>query len=233
MFKKYPDRNPQWLTEHKMAMVSNKFLAALAVDLDLDKYMIVTTPALISQCNAYAFKIREVLVKGKKNLRPDFWVETTRPPKALSDLVESYIGAVLVDSDFDYSEIEKFFEKHILWYFKSLEMYDTFANRHPTSYVHRRLTGEYGCRDYKILCSDPIPGEGEVSITAGILIHNKVVASSKGTSGNYAKVRASKECLALLDGLTIADFRQRFECDCRREDAGEEAVGIEEFDGME
>ncbi|KAI5302309.1 cell cycle RNA binding protein whi3, partial [Ascosphaera pollenicola] len=29
LYAKYPDKDPQWLTEHKMAMVSNKFLGAL------------------------------------------------------------------------------------------------------------------------------------------------------------------------------------------------------------
>lgn len=47
-------------------------------------------------------------------------------------MVEAYIGAVFVDSEFDYSEVERFFKMHIEWFFEDMSIYDTFANNHPT-----------------------------------------------------------------------------------------------------
>lgn len=47
-------------------------------------------------------------------------------------MVEAYIGAVFVDSEFDYLEVERFFKKHIEWFFEDMSIYDTFANNHPT-----------------------------------------------------------------------------------------------------
>ena len=52
--------------------------------------------------------------------------------QCLSDVVEAYIGAIFVDSEFDFKEVERFFDAHIRWYFEDMSIYDTFANNHPT-----------------------------------------------------------------------------------------------------
>ena len=52
--------------------------------------------------------------------------------QALSDIVEAYIGAIFVDSEFSFAEVERFFDQHIRWFFEDMTIYDTFANNHPT-----------------------------------------------------------------------------------------------------
>jgi endoribonuclease Dicer len=97
------------------------------------------------------------------NAKPDFWtrvVTGSNVPKVLADLVESYLGAVLVDSNFDFREIEKFFEKHVKWHFEDIEAYDTFANRHPTTHLTRLLIQEFHCRK-----AMAVPLEGPVQPT--------------------------------------------------------------------
>lgn len=47
-------------------------------------------------------------------------------------MLEAYLGAIFVDSGFDYTVIEAFFEKHVMYFFQDMSIYDTFANRHPT-----------------------------------------------------------------------------------------------------
>jgi hypothetical protein len=42
------------------------------------------------------------------------------------------VGALFVDSNFDYNEVQKFFDKHMKPYFEDMSIYDTFANNHPT-----------------------------------------------------------------------------------------------------
>lgn len=218
LFNTNPTRNPQWLTEHKMAMVSNKFLAALAVTLDFDKFIFLTTAKLIGDIQMYATKVREAmrLPECPKN----FWTDIEAPPKALSDLVESYLGAVLVDSGFDYAEIEGFFNKFILHFFANISDYDSFANRHPTTYLYNKLGQEYKCRDYAIRDSGDPTNEGgiEVEILAGVLVHGVVIAEAKGTSARYARVRASKRALTLMDGLNREEFRKKFRCSCAAKD---------------
>lgn len=47
-------------------------------------------------------------------------------------MLEAYLGAIFVDSGFDFTVIEAFFNMHILPFFHDMSIYDTFANRHPT-----------------------------------------------------------------------------------------------------
>lgn len=51
--------------------------------------------------------------------------------QCLPDMLEAYIAAIFVDSDFDFTTIEQFFTTHIKPYFEDMSLYDTFANRHP------------------------------------------------------------------------------------------------------
>jgi len=215
MFNKYADKNPQWLTEHKMAMVSNKFLAALAVTLGFDKLMMASNVALQGHVIDYAKRVREVWDHGKDNINRDFWTKIENEPKSLSDLVEAFIGALFVDSSFDYTLVERFFEKHILWFFEDLDLYAGYANRHPTTYLYQKLTGEFKCTNYDIESVER-DGPMNVKVTAAVMIHQEVIETSTGDSTKYAKIRVSKKALQRLDGLTIEQFREKFHCDCKR-----------------
>ncbi|KEF55496.1 uncharacterized protein A1O9_08246 [Exophiala aquamarina CBS 119918] len=229
LFSNNETRGPQWLTEHKMAMVSNKFLAALAVTLGFNRLMSASNPSLFAEITKYAAEVDAMYkVEGVK---PDFWTKlTTPPPKSLADLVESYLGAVLVDSGFDFGEIEKFFDKHVLWFFKDIRAYDTFANRHPITYLMRLLREKFKCYNTSAEVlrqfSEPstsggnnADGAGDEAVTGvivhvGWLVHGKVIARSGGQGARYAKVRASKSALKVIGKLSTEEFRERFKCDC-------------------
>ncbi|EXJ94083.1 hypothetical protein A1O1_02476 [Capronia coronata CBS 617.96] len=168
LFSINPTRNPQWLTEHKMAMVSNKFLAALAVTLGFNKLIYASGPALYAEIGTYAANVQQAY--SEEGVKPDFWTRMTSgtyPPKALADLVESYLGAVLVDSGFDFREIEKFFQNHVKWFFEDIEAYDTFANRHPTTHLFRLLREEFRC-----VKSEPVVIVGSVKPTTSRPSHH-------------------------------------------------------------
>lgn len=51
-------------------------------------------------------------------------------------MLEAYLGAIFVDSGFDFKVIEAFFEKHVMFFFQDMSIYDTFANRHPTVCIY-------------------------------------------------------------------------------------------------
>jgi len=234
LFSNNETRGPQWLTEHKMAMVSNKFLAALAATLGFNKLISASNPSLFAEITNYASEVDAAF--RAEGTKPDFWTKlTTPPPKALADLVESYLGAVLVDSGFDFSEIETFFDKHVLWFFKDIHAYDTFANRHPTTYLTRLLQREFKCHNasHEVLTqlSEPttsgennVDGAGDEAVTgvvvhAGWLVHGKVIAASEGQGARYAKVRASQAALKVVGKLSVQEFRERFKCDCAEKKA--------------
>ncbi|OQV04853.1 Dicer dimerization domain-containing protein [Cladophialophora immunda] len=247
LFSTNPTRGPQWLTEHKMAMVSNKFLAALAVYLGFHKFIHAYSMSVSDDIARYASKVQEAW--GEKDVKPDFWtrvVSEGHVPKVLADVVESYLGAVFVDSGFDYREIEHFFEKHVKWFFEDIEAYDTFANRHPTTYLYRLLEREFRCRkgsfivqehseqpttsisrdndqddDEDAEAREPKGDEDASGTTMYVawFVHGNLVAHSKGRSVKYAKVRTSRTALKKLGTLSIDEFRSQWGCDCARKEA--------------
>ncbi|MCJ1316242.1 Dicer-like protein 1 [Xylographa vitiligo] len=231
LFYRYPDRDPQWLTEHKMAMVSNKFLGALSVKLGFHRHLRLLSSSHIHLIQEYVTEITEA--DAESNGARDYWTTTKNPPKCLPDIVESYIGAIFVDSEFDYQEVERFFEAHVRWYFEDMSIYDTFANCHPTAshqtrptFLSNLLTLNFGCTNYRLM-SDELPTiiEGApIRVIAVVMVHGEIITEGVAASSKYAKLKASSTALEMLTGLAPFEYRIQYRCDCsdkKAEDGGE------------
>ncbi|KAJ5527211.1 dicer-like protein 1 [Penicillium frequentans] len=219
LFARFPDKDPQWLTEHKMAMVSNKFLGALAVKLGLHRHLQHFSNSLQSGVTQYAEDIQ--IAEEESNGIMDYWLGTKDSPKCLPDMLEAYLAAIFVDSGFDYTVIETFYSRHIKPYFVDMSLYDTFANKHPTTYLYTQLTNVYGCINYCLKSGElPVVDNEQPIILAAVMIHGICVADSTGTSSRYAKVRASERALDAISGMLRDDFRNKYGCDCRASDIG-------------
>ena len=221
LFDRHTDRDPQWLTEHKMAMVSNTFLGALCVRLGFNKHMRHLNSMLAAQITEYVTDITEA--EATSNGARDYWMNTRNPPKCLPDIVESYIGALFVDSDFDYKQVERFFEDHVRWYFEDMSIYDSFANAHPTTHLSNLLSTSLGCSNFRLLCDELPTIDGQSAenprIVAAVMVHDQIIADSEGTSSRYAKIRASQLAIEELQGIMRVDFVRRFKCDCKELEA--------------
>ncbi|KAL8890175.1 MAG: hypothetical protein Q9215_002650 [Flavoplaca cf. flavocitrina] len=225
LFYRHPDRDPQWLTEHKMAMVSNKFLAAVSVKLGFHKHLRFSGQVVEFQNRDYAMELQDA--ERDSNGARDYWTLTKNPPKCLSDIVESYLGAIFVDSEFDYGQIERFFNEHIRWFFEDMSIYDTFANNHPVTHLHNLLTLSYGCSSYRIMASS-IPNAAGTDTdhqVAVVMIHGEVIASGKAASSKSAKVKASEKALETLQGLAPFEFRAKFGCVCTEGEVQKARIG--------
>lgn len=224
IFYKYPTKDPQWLTEHKTAMVANRFLGALCVRLGLHKFLKHSGSSAIEQdITRYVQDVREL--EAEAGGRPDYWTEGKEAPKCLPDILEAYVGAVFVDSGFDYGEVQRFFDVHIQPYFEDMSVYDTFARKHPMTQLQNRLEIDLGCRDFRLMgqAIEPLPGL-QVKYIAGVMIHDQVVVDDVGKSGRYSKARACIKTLKLLEGLAHHDFVTRFRCDCKTEVDGDTSM---------
>jgi len=216
LFYKFPNADPQWLTEHKMAMVSNRFLGAVCVKLGFHRHLKTNHATIEGQITEYVAEVEEAEKDGNGAL--DYWTSVKAPPKSLPDIVESYVGAMFVDSGFDYSHVQHFFDAHIKPFFVDMSIYDTFANNHPTTRLHHVMSINMGCRDYRLM-SMPIEEFGagtsnKDTVVAGVLIHGKVWGEDVGSSSRYVKLRASANCLKLVEGISVVVFREQFGCDC-------------------
>jgi endoribonuclease Dicer len=138
----------------------------------------------------------------------------------LSDIVESYIGALFIDSSFSYTAVQTFFDANILPFFKDMSIYDTFANNHPTTLLHHTLSQIYNCQAYQLLVEtvDSNVIGGKPKVMAGLMVHKELAASVVGESGRYAKERVSKKANEELRGLTVKEFRAQYGCDCQTEE---------------
>lgn len=228
LFYKYPDKDPQWLTEHKMAMVSNKFLGALCVNIGFHKHLRHHHAQLEHQIRAYATELLEAKHLAGENV--DYWTTVSDPPKCLPDIVEAYVGAMFIDADFSYTVVQAFFDTHIKPYFLDMSIYDTYANNHPCTHLHNMLSTTFGCVDYRLMAREVPSVDGVTErkdVVAVVMVHDKIIAHSKGKSGRYARLRAANGALEVLDGLAPFEFRAKFGCGCQAEgeDVGKSGSG--------
>ncbi|KAJ5279403.1 hypothetical protein N7478_004775 [Penicillium angulare] len=224
LFKRFPDKDPQWLTEHKMAMVSNKFLGALAVKLGFHRHLQHFSNPIQSSVPQYAEELQ--LAEEESKGAMDYWLGTKESPKCLPDMVEAFVAAIFVDSGFNYKVVQDFFDTHFKPFFVDMTLYDSFASRHPTTYLHMQLTNIYGCTNYCLKSGEIPSSDGDPPlILAAVMIHGIPVGEDTGTSSRYAKVRASHKALDEISGMLQQDFRRKFGCNCREVNAKEENAG--------
>lgn len=242
LFHKFPRADPQWLTEHKMAMVSNHFLGNLCVKLGFSKRILHFSNDMTSQVAEYVECLNSARVEAElearetgANVAQDYWLRVSQAPKFLSDVVEAYVGALFVDSKYDYGRVREFFELHVRPFFTDMALYDSFASRHPVTSLAHAMQDDFGCREWRLLVSE-VPRTVEeagaqalsaTEVVCGFMVHGKVSVHAKSTSGRYAKIAAAKMAMEKLVGLDgVDEFRREFSCDCERIGNGNKAEGV-------
>ncbi|KAI0396321.1 hypothetical protein F5Y17DRAFT_456050 [Xylariaceae sp. FL0594] len=227
LYHAFPGADPQWLTEHKMAMVSNQFLGCLCVTLGLHKHLVALSPAVGKEVDEYATDIMnarllaeekaEAAGLGRDAYSRNYWVEEKKPPKCLPDIVEAYVGAVFVDSEYSYDEVLRFFHTHVMPFFQDIHLYDTYANNHPVTLLSNTLATKLHCRQWRIMCSETDHEDlaySQTKVAAGVVIHGQVWESAYADSGRYAKMKAAKNLLRKMNDMEIEEFREKFNCNC-------------------
>ncbi|KAJ7979648.1 Dicer-like protein [Quillaja saponaria] len=94
LYSVYPKLKPGQLTDLRSVYVNNKAFANVAVDRSFHKFLLCDSSGLSEAVNQYVDYMRTPLV-GKGVF------EEPKCPKALGDLVESCVGAILLDSGFN------------------------------------------------------------------------------------------------------------------------------------
>jgi endoribonuclease Dicer len=144
-------------------------------------------------------------------------------------MLEAYVGAIFIDSDFDFNCVHRFFNTHIEPFFIDMSIYDDFADSHPTTRLSNLMGKTFQCNEWR-LATYPIPKcmpGAEKTLVSMVMIHWKIVADSgTRTSSRYARIEAAKRTLDLLEGLATVQYRMEFGCDCVADDKPDEDAGI-------
>ncbi|KAL7910502.1 hypothetical protein GGI35DRAFT_493076 [Trichoderma velutinum] len=244
LFKRFPEADPKWLTEHKMAMVSNQFLGCLCVKLGLHKHILLATSTLLGDIGRYAGQLEQAEEMAKQKSQgsdqesasdgsssqdeaqsapQDFWIEVPQPPKALADVVEALVGAMFVDSGYSFSVVLNFFTTFIQPFFEDMALYSSFASNHPVTALSHKLQDEFCCTQWKLhVANVPAPMEAGIAVMSennllcALMVHGKVIAhATSSKSGMEAKVAVAKLALEKLALIQDAGhFRREMECDC-------------------
>jgi endoribonuclease Dicer len=231
LYKRFKLADPQWLTEHKMAMVSNQFLGCLCVKLGLHKHLLFTTSSLIGQVSEFVAELeiaeedaRKEAKVSRTSMRMDFWLNASFPPKVLADVAEALIGAMFVDAKYNYSVVNQYFTRFVEPYFRDMVLYDTFASKHPVTLLCKKMQQELCCVNWRISAGN-VPcamEEGmaalrESDVIAVFMAHQKVIVSTTSKSGRYAKIAVAKQALKKIDSFEggVMATKKALGCDCQ------------------
>ena len=158
LFHKYPNRGPQFLTEHKDVMVSNKFMSYLCVKLKLHRFIqYASSAATVARCNSYVDQYANAIENDKHIANPNFWYELEAGPKMFADIIEALVGAMFIDSNFDFSVVERFFNTHVRPCFEDETLHSEVAHAHPVTVLVHFLKSRFHCFGFgvKIETLDP------------------------------------------------------------------------------
>ncbi|KEQ88133.1 dicer-like protein 1 [Aureobasidium pullulans EXF-150] len=222
LFYNHPDKDPQWLTEHKMAMVSNQFLGAVCVRLGFWKHLLFNHDSLRQQIANYVTDITDA--EAASHGAMDYWTTVKEGPKCLPDIVEAYVGAMFIDADFDYTVVQRFFDEHMKPFFTDMEIYDDYANNHPVTRLHNVMQKHFGCHEYNLFNSEETVDGMQPLFWSGVMIHDhEPIGVWRAKSGRYSNIKAAILAVEVLEGVAPYEFRAKYGCDCREDtDGGDE-----------
>ncbi len=117
IFQRHPNLSPGGLTLLKGGMVSNRALAAFCVNTGLHRHLHFESDQLADAIQRYVTALTELrekeyeAVAREQRLPGQYWLDLPlEPPKCLSDLVESILGALYVCDGFFEVGVGRFFD---------------------------------------------------------------------------------------------------------------------------
>ncbi|CCM05650.1 uncharacterized protein FIBRA_07880 [Fibroporia radiculosa] len=210
IYDRNPGLSPNGLTLLKSAMVSNHALAAFCVHSGLHIHLRHAAPEVGTAVQVYVRKLGEVrekeyrLAQSERRLPGQYWLALD-PPKTLSDVVESVIGALYISDDFQETSVRAFFDGTIKPFYEYHIRLQSLCP-HPTTTLFELLQS-FGC------CQHGIAKEREDYRTrCEVVVHDVVLASALEATSAAATRTVATLALDALDGDPHFMIRT---CDCR------------------
>ncbi|KAF4602175.1 hypothetical protein EYR40_005379 [Pleurotus pulmonarius] len=210
IYDRYQQLSPGGLTLLKGAMVSNSALAAVCVWSGLHKHILLESHNLSTTIETYVNELGALEATEREAAHSEgrplgqYWLEL-EPPKALSDVVESIIGAIYLSDDLSPEGTERFFDKVLRPFFDEHITLRTLSH-HPTKTL-LEVFQAHGCHQFEIF-KEKDTTHPHVSV----VVHNVILADAQDANASLAARRASITALDALEG--DPDFLNKT-CDCR------------------
>ncbi|KIJ20171.1 hypothetical protein PAXINDRAFT_126718 [Paxillus involutus ATCC 200175] len=204
--------SPGAMTLLKGAMVSNSALAAVCVSCGLHRYLHFDSYTLATVFETYSRQLelkqkQETEAAAREGRSPgQYWLDV-EPPKALSDIVESIIGAIYVSDGFTSDGTEEFFSRVLKPFYDGHITLKTLSH-HPTKILFELLQS-HGCQQFELVKERC---DSAQEARCDCVIHQITLASAMGGTAQAAGRAASMLALDALQG--DPGFMSRT-CDCR------------------
>ncbi|KAI6105665.1 hypothetical protein F5141DRAFT_1189462 [Pisolithus sp. B1] len=217
---RYGKLSPGAMTMLKVAMVSNSALAALCVSSGLYEHLHYDSHSLARSFEAYVKKVearrlQETRLAAQNERSPgQYWLDI-ESPKALSDLVESIIGALFIQDGYQLVGTEIFFDKVLRPFYDRYVTLKTLSH-HPTK-ILSDLLQKHGCQDFELVKETC---DAKQEARCDVIVHEIILASATASTAHAAGRAASLAALDALEG--DADFMNGT-CTCRSSTRGKRA----------
>ncbi|KAI0321813.1 hypothetical protein OF83DRAFT_1097304 [Amylostereum chailletii] len=205
--------SPGALTLLKGSMVSNAALAAVCISSGLYKYLMFDSQSLATNIESYAVRLEErrrveyELAAQEGRPPGQYWLDA-EAPKAISDVVESIIGAIYISDNFSPEGVITFYNKVLMPFYDAHITLKTLAH-HPTKILFELFQAQ-GCQSFEMVRTHE--GKNVLKTQCDVIIHDIVLASATDATSAQAAKQASLFALDALEG--DPGFMTRT-CDCR------------------
>ncbi|CAL5068828.1 unnamed protein product [Urochloa decumbens] len=183
LYSAYPDLKPGQITDLKSLAVNNNSFAYVAVKKSMHKYLIKDSKYLTAAVNKFENYIN--LSNSEKDLS-----EEPACPKVLGDIVESCVGAVLLDSGFNLNHVWKL----MLMLLKPVL---SFSDMHINPM--RELRELCQCNDFDLVLPKPVKADGEFHVKVEVNVNGKMIScTAANRNSKDARKLAAQDTLSKL-----------------------------------
>ncbi|CAO3597959.1 unnamed protein product [Absidia cylindrospora] len=193
LYNKYPEADPGLITDLKDSCVNNHVLGIVCLENGLHKHIIHYSGILVRSIEHTVNEIQQI--KDNKEDVGEFWL-SLNIPKVLSDVVESMLGAVFVDSEFNWDPVQRLFE---LWLVPLLDVHVTpeLVQVHPVNKLITTLQ-RLGCEAFMLrnVTTSSTAATGQKCV---IFLHDKPFASGSSDNIKVARREAAERALKRVE----------------------------------
>ncbi|KAI0320295.1 hypothetical protein OF83DRAFT_1053342 [Amylostereum chailletii] len=215
LYKKFPQATSGQLSCMRrffLMSICAPVFAWVAVGLGLHNLMNVSNMELSNAMNKYAPILREL---SPRQIIEESWAHD--PPKAVSDVLESLVAAILVDSMYNLEKTNAVIERIMM---DILEVLTPDLRPDPVSEL-MVWVAQAGCRRICIPRSPSNPDARRVTVK--VVVHDVVISSASATTRSVAKAFASDRARKMLQDTEGRHSLERL-CKCGHRGANEDLI---------